>query len=121
MSTAGVEVSEVGAVPLLERLAGLLRILALGVNVVFDDLLVDGLRPPVGVRGTDRAVFGDGNHVLESGSVAVDGGGRGEDDVGDIVLAHRAQKRDGASHIDAVVFEGNLAGFTDSLVALVRA
>lgn len=116
MGTARVKVTKVGTVPLLKWLAGLLRILALRGNPVLDDLLDNGLRPAVGVGGTDRAVFGDGDHVLESGSIAVDGGGRRKHDVGDIVLAHGVQKRYGASDIDAIVFKGNLGGFTDSLV-----
>lgn len=91
MGTARVEVSEVGTVPLLERLARLLRVLALRSDVVLDDLLDNRLRPTVRVCGADRAVLGDGDHVLETGSVAIDGGGRREDDVRHIVPAHGVQ------------------------------
>ena len=108
VGTAGVEVTEVGAVPLLEGLAGLLRVLALGGDPVINDLLDDSLRPAVGVRGADRAVLGDGDHVLKTGGIAVDGGGGREDDVGDIVSAHGVQEGNRAADIDAVVFQGNL-------------
>lgn len=115
VGTSRVEVSEVGTVPLLKRLAGLLGVLSLGVDEVLDDVLNEALCAAVGVCGSDRAVLGDGNHVGESGGIAVDGGGRGEDNVGDIVLLHGAEERDGTGNIDAVVLEGNLSRLTHSL------
>ena len=115
MGTARVEVAEVGTVPLLEGLASLLEVVALGIDVVGDDILDDGLGAAVGVGGADGAVFGDGDHVLEAGGIAVDGGGGGEDDVGDIVAGHGAHKGDAAADVDAVVLEGNLARLADGL------
>ena len=60
-------------------------------------------------------MLGYGYHVRESGGIAIDGRRRGEDDIGDVVLAHRAQERDRAADVDAVVFERYLAGLADGL------
>lgn len=116
MGTAGVEVAQVGTVPLLERLVGFLQVLALRADEVFNDVLDERLGAAVRVRRTDRAVFGNGNHVLEPSRIAVHGGRGREDNVGDIMLLHRAQERDGTADIYAVVFERDLGGFTNSLV-----
>lgn len=70
---AGVEVSEQSTVPLLERLVGLLQLVPLGIDAVPDDILNHRLGASVGVGRTGRAILGDGNHVGESGSVAVNG------------------------------------------------
>lgn len=115
VSTARVEVTQVGTVPLLIGLAGLFQVVALGVDVVFDDLLDHVLGPAVGVCWASRAGLGDGDHVGEPGRVAIDGGGRGEDDVGDIVLGHGAQQGNAAADIDTVVLQRDLAGLAHSL------
>jgi hypothetical protein len=121
VSTARVEVAEESTVPLLERLAGLLQVVALSVDLVGDDILNDVLGATVDVGRTAGAVLGDGNHVLEAGGIAVDGGGGGEDDVGDIVAGHGAEEGDAAADVDTVVLEGNFARFANSLVAIVLA
>lgn len=115
VSTARVEVTQIGTVPLLIGLAGLLQVVALGIDVVLDDLLDHELGPAIGVCWASRAGLGDGNHVGEAGGVAVDGSGRGEDDVGDIVLGHRAQQGDASANIDTVVLQRDLAGLANSL------
>jgi hypothetical protein len=71
------------------------------------------------VGGTERALFGDGDHVGEAGGIAVDGCGGGEDDVGHVVLLHAAQQAEGAEDVDAVVLERDLAGLADGLVLLL--
>ena len=75
MGTAGVEVAEESAVPLLERLTGLLEVAALSLDVVGNDIFDNGLGAAVGVGGADGAVFGDRDHVLEAGGIAIDGSG----------------------------------------------
>lgn len=115
VGAAGVEVAEVGTVPLLVRLAGLLEVVALGVDVVGNDILNDGLGAAVGVGWADGAVLGDGNHVGETSGIAVDGGRGGEDDVGDVVTLHGAQQGDATADIDAVVLEGDLARLANGL------
>lgn len=115
VSTARVEVTQVGTVPLFVGLAGLLQVVALGIDVVLDDLLNHELGPAVGVCWASRAGLGDGDHVGEAGGVAIDGSGRGEDDVGDIVLGHGAQQGDAAANIDTVVLQRDLARLANSL------
>lgn len=83
--------------------------------MVGDDVLDHGLGATVGVGSTLGAVLGDGNHVLEAGGVAVDGGGGGEDNVGDIVAGHGLEERDAAANVDAVVLEGDLGRFANGL------
>lgn len=115
MRTAGVEVAQQSAVPLLERLALLLQVVALSVDVVGDDVLNHGLGAAVGVGRANGAVLGDGDHVGESGRIAVDGGGGGEDDVGDIVAGHGLEEGDAAADVDAVVLERDHRGLSDGL------
>ena len=79
--------------------------------MICNDSLVRGLGATIRVGGPDGAVFGDGNHVLEAGGVAVDGGRRREDDVGDIVTCHGAEKADGTVDVRAVVLQRDLARF----------
>jgi hypothetical protein len=115
MGSTRVEVPQKGAIPLLKRLACLLQVPPLRLDVVSDDRLDHRLCATVCVGRADGAVLGDGNHVLEAGRVTVDRGRGREDDVGDIVLAHGAQERDTAAHVDAIVFEGDFARFADGL------
>lgn len=105
MRTARVEVAQQSAVPLLEGLALLLQVGALGIDVVGDDVLNHGLGAAVGVGRANGAVLGDGDHVGESSGIAVDGGGGGEDNVGDIVAGHGLEERNAAADVDAVVLE----------------
>lgn len=115
VSTAGVEVAQQSAVPLLKGLASLGEVVTLGVDVVGDEVLNGGLGAAVGVGRANGAVLGDGNHVLEASGVAVDGGRGGENNVGNVVLLHGAEEGDAAADVDAVVLEGDLGGFTDGL------
>lgn len=90
VGTSGVEVAEQSTVPLLGLglVAGLGGVVALGVDHVGDGGLDGELGVAVRVGGAQRAVLGDGDHVGEAGGITVDGGGAGEDNVGDIVLDH---------------------------------
>lgn len=115
MCTAWVEVPQQGTVELLIWLARLLVVPPFRLQILGDDGLDHDLCLAVGVGGADWAVLGDRNHVRNAGGIAVDGGRRGEDNVGDIVLLHGAQERDAAADIDAVVLERDQAGFADSL------
>lgn len=117
VGTGGVEVAEQSTVPLLGLglIAGLDGVVALGIDQVGDGVLDGELGVAVGVGGAQRAVLGDGDHVGEAGGITVNGGGAGEDDVGDIVLDHGAQEVDGAVDVDQVVVQGLLARLANSL------
>ncbi len=115
VGAARVKVAQQGAVPQVVRLAGLFQLVALGVDVVGNDVLNHGLCAAVGVGRANGAVLGDGNHVGEARGIAVDGGRGGKDNVADAVAGHAAQEGDAAADIDAVVLEGDLARFADSL------
>lgn len=115
MRTARVEVAQQSAVPLLEGLALLLQVGALGIDIVGDDVLNHGLGAAVGVGRANGAVLGDGDHVGESSGIAVDGGGGGEDNVGDIVAGHGLEERNAAADVDAVVLERDNGRLSDSL------
>lgn len=104
MRAGGVEVAEEGGVPVLAGFSCFLEVVALRVDVVGDAGFDGGLCAAVGVCGADGADFGDGDHVFEAGGVAVDGGGGGEDDVGDVVAGHGGEEADGAVDVCAVVF-----------------
>lgn len=60
-------------------------------------------------------MLGYGYHVRKTGRIAIHGRRRGEDDIGNVVLAHRPQEGNRAADIDAVVFERYLAGLADGL------
>lgn len=117
VGTGGVEVAEQSTVPLLGLglVAGLGGVVTLGIDQVGDGGLDSELGVAVGVGGTQRAVLGDGDHVGEAGGITVDGGGAGEDNVGDIVLDHGAQEVDGAVDVDQVIVQGLLAGLANGL------
>lgn len=117
VGTGGVEVAEQSAVPLLGLglIAGLGGVVTLGVDHVGDGGLDGELGVAVGVGGAQRAVLRDGDHVGEAGGIAVDGGGAGEDNVGDIVLDHGPQEVNGAVDVDHVVVQGLLAGLANGL------
>lgn len=119
VSTGGVEVTEESTVPLLGLglVAGLGSVVALSVDHVGDGGLDGELGVTVGVGGAQRALLGDGDHVGEAGSIAVDGGRAGEDNVGDIVTNHRPQEVDGTVDVDQVVVQRLLAGLANSLEA----
>jgi len=108
----GVEVAQQGGVPVVAGFACFLGVVALGFDVVADEIFDGGFGPAVGVGGADGAGFGNGDHVWKAGGVAVDGGGGGEDDVGDVVFGHGGEKVDGAVDIGAVVFQGDFTGFS---------
>ena len=110
-----VEVAQQGTVPLSTRLAFLLCVVALGLDMGANELLDGILCVSVGVCGTQRAGLGNGDHALEACGISVDCSGRGEDDVGDIVTGHGLQQSDGAADVDAPVLEGDLARLADGL------
>ena len=113
--TGRVEVAEECTVPYLRVLAILLESCALRVDVVCNDLLVHGLGVAVWVGCADGAVLWDWDHAFEAGGIAVDGGGGGEDDVGDVVAGHGAEEADGTADVDAVVLGWDLGGLSDGL------
>lgn len=117
VGTGRVEVAQQGGVPLVGvgGVAGLLGVVALGVDHVGDGGLDGELGVTVGVGGTEGALLGDGDHVGEAGSITVDGSGAGEDNVGDIVADHGAQETQSAVDVDHVVVQGLLAGLADGL------
>ena len=119
MRAGRVEVAQESGVPVVAGLALFLEVVALGFDVVGDAGFDGRLGAAVRVRGANGADFGNGYHVLEAGGVAVDGGRRGEDDVGDIVTGHGGQEADGAVDIGAVVFQRDLARLAYSLPDMV--
>ena len=123
MRTGGVEVPQQRGVPLLDLLvvlASLLRVVALSFDGVCNGTLDGGLCAAVYVGRADGAVFRDGDHVGDARRIAVDGRGRREDDVCDIVLDHGGEKRNRAADVDAVVCEGDLARLSNGLGLLVQ-
>jgi hypothetical protein len=122
MRTSGVEVPQQCGVPFLcfFGLAGFFCLHALRGDGVFDDALDGGFCAAVDVGWADGAVLWDGDHVGDAGRVAVDGGGRGEDDVCDIVLGHGGEERDRATDVDFVVGEGDLGGLANGLCGLLK-
>ena len=107
-----VKVAQEGGVPVVAGFGGFFCEEALRVDMVGNEVFDGGFGAAVGVCRADGAVFGDGDHVGEAGCVAVDGGGGGEDDIGDIILGHGGEEVDGTVDIGAPVFEGNFAGFS---------
>lgn len=119
MRASGVEVTQQRRIPLLAtRLSPLLCVVPLSFDVVGDDALDCGFGAAVCVGGANRAVLWDGDHVGEAGGIAIDGSGRGEDNVGHIVLGHGAEEGDAAANVHTVVFQGDLARLADSLAML---
>jgi hypothetical protein len=119
VSTARIKVSQQSTVPLLKLLACLFQVAALSLDKVGDDVLDHRLGAAVGVGRSDGAVLRDGNHVGESGSIAVDGSGGGENNVVDVVALHGTEERDATTDIDAVVLERDFARLADSLNAVL--
>ena len=70
---------------------------------------------PVRVRRANRAVLGNGDHVLEARCVAVHGGGRREDNIGYAMGRSGAEEGDSAADVGAVVFERDFGRFADGL------
>ena len=83
--------------------------------MIRDDIFNGRFGTTVGVGRADGTVFGDWDHVWEASGIAVDGGGGGKDDVGDIVFGHGREEADGAVNIRAVVLEGDFGGFAHRL------
>jgi hypothetical protein len=117
MGARRVEVTKQCGVPFLcvGGVARLVRGGALRVDGVGDDAFDGRFCTAVDVGGADGAVLGDRDHVGDACRVAVDGGGRGEDNVGHVVFDHGGEERDGPADIDAVVCEWDLGGFANSL------
>ena len=85
--------------------AGLLEVVALGLDVVGNNRLIGGLSAAIGISRANWAVLGNGDHVWKARCVAINGGRRGEDNVGDVVFRHAAEQTYGAVDIGAVVLE----------------
>lgn len=84
--------------------------------MVCDNIFNHALCSSIWVCGPNWAVFGDGDHVRYlSCIVTVDGGRRGEDDIGYIVLDHASEEGDCSANIYAIVFDWDFGGFTNSL------
>lgn len=115
MRAGGVEVAQQSTVPLGTRLALLLCVCALRLDVGADQRLDGVLGVSVGVGGAGRAVLGNGDHALETSGISVDGSGRGKDNVGDIVTGHGLEQGNGAADIDAPILERDFTGFADGL------
>ena len=115
MAPSRIEVSQEGAVPDITVLALLFESIPLGFDVIGDDVFDCRFGPAIGVGGANGAAFGNGYHVWEASGIAVDGGGGGEDDVGDIVFCHGGEEADGAVDVGAVVLEGDFSRFADCL------
>ena len=81
----------------------LFEVVALSFHVIGDDSLIGSLGTTVRVGGANGAVFRNRNHVLEASGVTIDGGGGGEDDVGDIMTCRGAQEADSPVDVCAVV------------------
>ena len=105
MRARGVEIAEKRGVPVRSIFPGFCSIVALCLDMIGDDILVGGLGTAVRICRADWTMFGDWDHVWKTGCVAVDSGGRGEDNVGHIVLGHAAQQAYCAVDIGAIVFE----------------
>lgn len=115
VGAAWVEVSQQSTVPLLDWLSCLLRIGTLRLDEIRNDQFDRALCASIRVGGANGAVLGDGDHVGHSSGIAVDGRGRREYDVGHVVLGHASEEGDRSSHIDAIVFQRDLAGLAHSL------
>ena len=115
MSTSWVEVSQQCTIPLLIFLSLLLQIVSLRIDMISDDIFNCALGASVWVCGSNWAMFWDRNHVWNSSRITIDGGGRREDDIGDVIFAHASQKRDCAANVDAIVFEWDFGRFSNCL------
>lgn len=114
-----VEVTEQGRIPDSAVLLSLREVVALGFNMVRDETLDGGFGVAIGVGRADGALFRDWNHVFEAGCVAIHRCRGGKDDVGNIMSCHARQEADGAVHIGAVVFQGDLARLANGLVTIL--
>lgn len=71
--------------------------------------------PSVRICWPDWAVLRDRYHIRESSCVAINGRGRGEYDIGHIMLRHAAEESDCASDINTVVLERDFGGLAHGL------
>lgn len=118
MRSGGIEVTEQSAIPVRPIFPFLLQLIALSFDMIGNDHLVGGLGTAVRIGRANWAVFWDGDHVRKTCCVAINGGGRREDDVGDVVLGHAAEQAYRTVDIGAVVFKRYLAGLADCLVGV---
>lgn len=88
MRACRIEVAEECSVPVVAGFALLFEIVALSFDVVCDARFNGRLCAAVGIRRADWANFRNGYHIFKAGSITVDGGRRGEDDMRDIVTCH---------------------------------
>lgn len=117
MGSCGVEVSQQGTVPFLGLfwLSGLGGVVSLCVDKIRNRGLNNEFGVSVWVGWAKRALLRNGYHVRKSGSVTIDGGRAGEDNVSDIMSFHCAQEAYGSVNVDVVVVEWLLAGFANGL------
>ena len=115
MGTAWVEVTQIGAIPLLVRLSSFLQVITLSIDKVDNDVFNHRLGAAVRVGRALGAVLGDGNHVREAGGITVHGRRGRKDYVGHVVALHGTEKRKCAADIDAVVLERDFAGLANGL------
>lgn len=115
MCAGWVKVAQQCSIPLLSVLSLLFRVVPLRVDVVGDQSLDCNLGVAVWVGGSERAVFWDGDHVLEAGRIAINCCRGREDDVGDIMAGHGAEESDGTTNVDTVVLDRNFARLANSL------
>lgn len=61
---------------------------AFGVDVVSNDEFDGRFGAAVDIGGLDRTLFRDGNHIGKACDIAIHGGRRGEDNLGDVMAGH---------------------------------
>ena len=117
VTACGIEVAKKSSIPLLyvRFIAFLGSLCAFCADVVSNHQLAGELGVAVGVCRPEGTLFGNGDHVLETGSVAINSSRGGVDDVANIVVLGSSQKGECALNVDAIVVEWDLSGFTNSL------
>lgn len=115
MGPSRVKIAKDGGIPVVVSLSFLLQLVALRLDMIGDDRFNGGFGATIGICGTNRAMFWNGDHVGKASCIAIDGSGGGEDNVGNVVLGHGAEKTDSAVDIGAIIFERNLARLADCL------
>lgn len=115
MSPGGVEVAEQSGVPVIAGFALFLQVVPLCFDVIGYARFDGCLGPAIRVGGAQRTSLRDGDHVGESGRIAIHGRRGREDNVGDIMRGHGFEQTDGAIDIGMVVFERDLRRLSDRL------
>lgn len=88
-----VEVSQKSSIPLLYfmGLSIFLSLCTFGIDVIRDHQFGTEFRVPVGIGRAKRTFFGNGYHAWNSSGIAVDGRGRGIDNVCNVMFGGRGQ------------------------------